>query len=79
MDTALADSNDHDPTFGISDGTSSIGFQVTLNYAISSPCFNFEGDVTDISLIKRISDQTTSKVNLQHYSGEIIIQIKPND
>ena len=26
MDTALADSGDHDPTFGISDGTSFVGF-----------------------------------------------------
>ena len=45
MDTVLADSNDHDPTFGISDGTSFIGFRTVDkdNYHNHSPCFYTEG------------------------------------
>ena len=40
MDTALADSNDHDPIFGISDGTSFIGFNIMdqTNYVTHTPC-----------------------------------------
>ena len=81
MDTALADSNDHDPTFGISDGTSFIGFQVVDkdNYPSHSPCYNIEGDVTNTNLINRVRDITSPKVNSRYYSSEIIIQIKPND
>ena len=81
MDTVLADTSDHDPAFGISDGTSFIGFGTVDkgNYAHSSPCYKYEGDVTDTSLKNRIFDQSTPKVNSRHYSSEITIQITPND
>ena len=81
MDTTLADSNDHDPIFGISDGTSFIGFQAADkdNYAAASPCYKMEGDATGISLINTIHDSTSPKVNSRHYSSEITIRIKPND
>jgi len=81
MDTVLADSNDHDPTFGISDGTSFIGFGASDkdNYAGGVPCFNIEGDATNTNLINRVLDSTGPKVKSHHYSSEITIQIKPND
>ena len=45
MDTVLADSYDHDPMFGVSDGTSFIGFVVIdrRNYATEA---KWEGDIT---------------------------------
>ena len=81
MNTVLADSSDHDPVFGISDGTSFIGFQTVdkTNYHNHSPCFNIEGDATNTNLNDRTHDFTSPKVNSQHYSSEITIQIKPND
>ena len=81
MDTALADSNDHDSTFAISDGTSFIGFHVVDkdNYHTHSPCFNIEGDATNTYLRNTISYHTNPKVNSRNYSSEITIQIKPND
>ena len=81
MDTALADRSDHDPTFGISDGTSFIGFQAVDkgNYGDHSPCYNVEGDATNTNLINRVRDITSPKVNSRHYSSEITIQIKPNN
>ena len=81
MDTVLADSGDHDPIFGISDGTSFVGFQAVDkdNYVNHAPCFNFEGDITGKKLINRVRDISGAKVNSRHYSSEIIVQIKPND
>ena len=45
MDTVLADSSDHDPSFGVSDGDSFVGFQVIdkRNYVDHTPCYNIEG------------------------------------
>ena len=49
MDTTFADSGDHDPTFGISDGTSFVGYYVVDkgNYASQVPCYKHEGDIID--------------------------------
>ena len=46
MDTALADSGDPDPTFGISDGEKFIGFIAVdkNNYIDNPPCYRVEGD-----------------------------------
>ena len=81
MDTVLADRRDHDPTFGISDGSSFVGFQAVDkgNYGDHSPCYNIEGDATNTNLNNRVRDITGTKVNSRHYSSEITIQIKPND
>ena len=81
MDTVLADSSDHDPVFGISDGTSFIGFMAADKdgYAGGSPCSNTEGDAINTNLHKRLQDATGPKVNSRRYSSEITIQIKPND
>ena len=81
MDTVLADSADHDPTFGISDGTSFVGFVVVdkNNYKSDVPCYNQEGDIKDDILQNLIYDPTGVKVNSRHYSSVVIMQIKPND
>ena len=81
MDTVLADSGDHDLIFGISDGTSFVGFMVVDkdNYVNHAPCFNIEGDITGTTLSNRVNDITGAKVNSRHYSSEIRVQMKPND
>ena len=80
MDTALAN-GDHDPIFGLSDGTSFVGFQAPDkgNYGTHTPCYNTEGDVTKTSLNNTVYDITGIKVSSRRYSSEITIQIKPND
>ena len=48
MDTALADSKDRDPSFGISDGKSFVAFMVSQK--LSRQFFKFknnEGDIVD--------------------------------
>ena len=81
MDTVLADSSDHDPIFGISDGTSFIGFQALDkgNYPSNIPCYKIEGDVTNTNLNNVVSDRTGTKVISRAYSSEITTQIKLND
>ena len=81
MDTTLADSGDHDPTFGISDGTSFVGYYLVdkNNYASTVPCYKHEGDIIDNILHNRISDHIGTRVNSQHFSSVVTIQIKPND
>ena len=81
MNTVFADSNDHDPIFGISDGTSFIGF-ITFdkdNYGSTLPCYKYEGDIINEILQNQLSDSTGTKVNSLLYSSEITIQIKPNE
>ena len=48
LDKTLADSIDHDPIIGISDGERFIGFVVhdKGNYPSLSPCYSLEGKVT---------------------------------
>ena len=81
MDTALADSGDHDPIYGISDGTSFVGFIAVdkNNYATLIPCYRSEGDSTSNILQNVLHDSGGVTVNSRHYSSEITIQIKPND
>ena len=81
MDTVLADSNDHDPIFGISDGTNFFGFAVfdKGNLHNIPPCYSFEGINNDGTLKNWIRDSTGTKVTSQRYSSEITIQIKQND
>ena len=81
MDTALADSGDHDPTFGISDGTSFVGYIAVDkgDYGNGVPCYKHEGDIIDNMLHDRITDHTGTEVNSQHFSSVATIQIKPND
>ena len=79
MDTVLAN-GDHDPIFGLSDGTSFVGFQAVDkgNYGDHTPCYNIEGDITETSFNNRVRDITGIKVSSRHYSSEITMQIKPN-
>jgi len=80
MDTVLADSTDHDPIFGISDGTTFVGFQAMDkdNYHNHSPCLQIEGDITNKILNVKVRD-TNGKVNSRLYSSEITMKIKPTN
>ena len=81
MDTVLADSVDHDPIFGISDGTSFVGFVVIdkNNYRTEAPCYIWEGDIRGAILQNIITYLTGLKVSSQHFSNVVTMQIKPND
>ena len=81
MATVLADSSDHDPIFGISDGTSFVGFQVVdqSNYADHAPCFITEGDITPTTFNNRFRDISGTIVTSRHFSSEIKIRLKPAD
>ena len=80
MDTALADGGDHDPSFGISDGKSFVGFQIPDkgNYGNISPCHRHEGD--DVSGILTNENHANGPlVTSQLYSSEIKVQIRPSE
>jgi len=78
MDTAWADRNDHDPSFGISDGKRFIGF-IAVEHSTPSPCHLIEGDNVEDVLTLRKQDGSSHKLSSasKDYSSEIKIQIKP--
>ena len=84
MDTTLADSRDHDPSFGISDGKSFVGFVMTDhgNYHGGPPCLSNEGDIvygvlTDLPWASWAA--SNSSVTSRSYSSEIKLQIRPTE
>ena len=83
MDTVLADGGDHDPTFGISDGNSFVGFKMLDkdNYVSVTPCLSFEGE--DVSgILKNIKGGKTFGAGLvtsRSFSSEIKLQIRPTE
>ena len=80
MDTILADSSDHDPIFGVSDGTSFVGFILfdKRNYAGNSPCHHLEGawGIEGLENIQQFSGPLTSS---RQYSSKATIQIRPTE
>ena len=76
----IADSGDHDPMFGVSDGASFVGFQGMdkTNYEDHTPCVYIEGDATSKTLNVKNRDVTGTLVKSRLFSSEITIQIKPN-
>ena len=76
MDVSYASSNDHDPTIGISDGKSFIGF--IAHDRTSKPCYVLEGD-SDTNVLQNVIGQhvTSPTVTSQRYPSEIKIQIRP--
>jgi len=80
VDTNLGNTTNHDIIFGISDGTSFIGFQAhdKDNYPTISPCYIFEGDVGQ-NIVKNIKQGNGPLVTFRKYSSEMKIQIKPSE
>ena len=81
MDTALPDSRDHDPVFGISDGKLFVGFQIPDkgNYHSHSPCFATEGDNVGGVLKNTKDNHATPLVTSRSYSSEVKLQIRPTE
>ena len=67
---------DHDPTIGVSDGTSFIGYIV--NERASSPCGHIEGE-SNTSTLQNPNHIYGPTVTSRRYSSEIKIQIKPTE
>ncbi|XP_065892589.1 uncharacterized protein [Dysidea avara] len=78
MDTVWADANDHDPSFGISDGERFTGFHVPDNRG-TNPCFKVEGDNVNNVFTNVVHDSSGAKLSnpLRGYSSEVKIQTKP--
>ena len=82
MDTTLADSGDHDPMFGISDGNSFVGYALfdQRNYHDLPPCLNTEGDIVDGVLSNSPAIiRSNSVVMSRSYSSEVKLQIRPTE
>ena len=80
VDTTIADSNDHDPALGISDGVSFIGFLAPDkdNYPKVSPCHKIEGKVAATKL-QNTQQGSGPTVASRKFSSEIKMQIKPTE
>ena len=78
LDTTVAQENDHDPIFGISDKNNFFGFQTldVSDFPNYSPCFRMEGTVGDTVLENR-KQGGGPRTNSTHYSSEITLQIRP--
>ena len=74
MDVSYASSNDHDPTIGISDGTSFIGF--IAHDRVPSPCSLREGD-SGAGTLENVNYDAGPHVTSRRYSSEIKIQLRP--
>jgi len=84
MDTALADSRDHDLFYGISDSTSFVGFILVDedNYNNLSPCRRGEGDKGDAALLNWDDSDGPTIPNVSshdHFSGEVKMQFRPTE
>lgn len=81
IDTVLGESTDHDPTFGVSDGTSFIGFTIpdVYDYGHRSPCEHREGEVTTVGLLQTKVLVEGPLVTSQNYSAEIKLQFRPTE
>ena len=80
MNTTLADEEDHDPSFGISDGNSFVGFFIAdkINYHNRSPCRKMEGENINGTLQNRrrgLGPLVASRL----YSSEVRLQIRPTE
>ena len=78
LDTELANAGDHDPSFGISDGKSFVGFTAydKSNYNNHSPCRHVEGETID-GLLKNFVHKKGPYVTSDSYSSEIKLQFRP--
>ena len=74
VDVTHASNDDHDPSIGISDGRSFIGFKA--NDRAASPCNHFEGD-SNTDVLQNINHINGPVVTSRRYSSEIKIQIRP--
>ena len=74
VDVSIASSNDHDPSVGISDGESFIGFKVHDRAA--SPCDHYKGD-SNTGVLQNKNHIIGPVVTSRRYSSEIKLHIRP--
>ena len=81
MDVLLANVADHDPLFGISDGTSFVGFRAfdRVNYGELPPCQPTEGDSINGTLQNETATDGPKVSRRSSYSSEIKMQFRPNE
>ena len=81
MDTTWADSNDHDPSFGISDGEKCIGLIIIdKTYFPSSPlCYSIQLKETTWITFSQTGCTGPRPSSPRGFSGEVKIQIDPGE
>jgi len=75
VDNILASSEDHDPSFGISNGTSFVGF--LAHERGPSPCNHYEG--SNGTRLANAMHKNGPTVTSQHYSSEMKSHIRPTE
>ena len=79
LDEDIGKKEDSDPSFGVSDGESFVGFEMVdeKNYGRYSPCFGIEGiSGNSLTEIKYISMNSSSQ---DTYTGQVVITLKLNE
>jgi len=78
MDTSFADTVDHDPSFGISDGKCFVGFFQPDRTNYNSPCQQIDGE-SSAGLLQNDNRVNGPLVASRTYSSETKIQIRPTE
>ena len=71
---------DSDPSYGLSDGTNFVGFEVvdTNNYDTNPPCFGTEGTSGLLLKEREYIDMDTPLISNRVYPGQFIFTLKPH-
>ena len=78
MDKGIAEKEDSDPTYGVSDGVSFLGFETVdkLNYQSGTPpCFGVEGISGDSLTGRRHTNPLSPRPNDSFYPGQFVITL----
>lgn len=69
-----------DPSYGLSDGTNFVGFEVvdTNNYDTNPPCFGTEGTSGLLLKEREYIDMDTPLISNRVYPGQFIFTLKPH-
>ena len=79
LDEDIGKKEDSDPSLGVSDGESFVGFEMVdeTNYGLYSPCFGVEGaSGNSLTEVKYINEYSPS---LDTYTGQFVITLKLNE
>ena len=82
LDDNIGKNEDSDPTFGVSDGVSFVGFETVDKRTYPhgyAPCFGVEGDSGSSLTERREISKSFPKPNDSFYHGQFVITIKLNE
>ena len=81
LDEDIGKKGDSDPTFGVSDGVSFVGFEMVdqQTYHLAAPCFGIEGTSGNILGGRREISYASPRPNDTFYDGQFVITLKLNE